>query len=50
METISNSMVHRADMEVALRVLNAYMMHRVPLPADEAYLRALTADLIEPQQ
>ena len=37
---------HRADMEVALRVLNAYTSHHVPLTADEAYLRALTGDLI----
>lgn len=32
------------DIEIALRVLNAYTGHNLPLTSDEAYLRVLTGD------
>ena len=35
-------------MEVALRVLNAYTGHNLPMTSDEAYLRVLTGDLTTP--
>jgi hypothetical protein len=36
-------------LEVSLRVLNAYTIHHTPpAPADEAYLRELTADTTTP--